>query len=44
MEFLGEIYDFDSIMYYVWNMFFRGIFLDIIVFKYEVNGVKFFIG
>uniref|UniRef100_A0A8C3WZV4 Metalloendopeptidase n=1 Tax=Catagonus wagneri TaxID=51154 RepID=A0A8C3WZV4_9CETA len=40
VESLGETYDFDSIMHYARNTFSRGIFLDTIVPKYEVNGVK----
>ncbi|XP_036089846.1 bone morphogenetic protein 1 isoform X4 [Rousettus aegyptiacus] len=40
VESLGENYDFDSIMHYARNTFSRGIFLDTIVPKYEVNGVK----
>ncbi|XP_028830120.1 bone morphogenetic protein 1b isoform X2 [Denticeps clupeoides] len=37
---LGEAYDFDSIMHYARNTFSRGIFLDTILPRYEVNGVK----
>ncbi|PIN97779.1 hypothetical protein AB205_0180890 [Aquarana catesbeiana] len=40
VESLGETYDFDSIMHYAKNTFSRGIFLDTILPKYEVNGVK----
>ncbi|XP_078005765.1 bone morphogenetic protein 1 isoform X3 [Phascolarctos cinereus] len=40
VESLGETYDFDSIMHYARNTFSRGIFLDTIVPKYDVNGVK----
>ncbi|XP_077456618.1 bone morphogenetic protein 1a isoform X1 [Stigmatopora argus] len=37
---LGEIYDFDSIMHYARNTFSRGIFLDTILPRYDVNGVR----
>ncbi|MBN3300558.1 bone morphogenetic protein 1a [Amia ocellicauda] len=37
---LGEIYDFDSIMHYARNTFSRGIFLDTIMPRYDVNGVR----
>ncbi|KAM3874302.1 bone morphogenetic protein 1-like [Diretmus argenteus] len=37
---LGEIYDFDSIMHYARNTFSRGIFLDTILPRYDINGVK----
>ncbi|XP_056146256.1 bone morphogenetic protein 1-like [Lampris incognitus] len=37
---LGEVYDFDSIMHYARNTFSRGIFLDTILPRYDVNGVR----
>ncbi|KAM6986877.1 bone morphogenetic protein 1-like isoform 2-T2 [Aplochiton taeniatus] len=37
---LGEVYDFDSIMHYAKNTFSRGIFLDTILPRYNVNGLK----
>ncbi|KAJ3603850.1 hypothetical protein NHX12_028591 [Muraenolepis orangiensis] len=37
---LGEGYDFDSIMHYARNTFSRGIFLDTILPRYDVNGVR----
>ncbi|KAF7665356.1 hypothetical protein LDENG_00145120 [Lucifuga dentata] len=37
---LGEVYDFGSIMHYARNTFSRGIFLDTILPRYEVNGVR----
>ncbi|NXU24801.1 BMP1 protein, partial [Thalassarche chlororhynchos] len=40
VESLGETYDFDSIMHYARNTFSRGIFLDTILPKYDVNGVR----
>ncbi|XP_028564239.2 bone morphogenetic protein 1 isoform X4 [Podarcis muralis] len=44
VESLGETYDFDSIMHYARNTFSKGIFLDTIHPKYEVNGVQPVIG
>ncbi|XP_042748356.1 bone morphogenetic protein 1-like isoform X3 [Lagopus leucura] len=40
VESLGETYDFDSIMHYARNTFSRGIFLDTILPKYDINGVR----
>uniref|UniRef100_A0A8B9L7E6 Metalloendopeptidase n=1 Tax=Astyanax mexicanus TaxID=7994 RepID=A0A8B9L7E6_ASTMX len=37
---LGEVYDFDSIMHYARNTFSRGIFLDTILPRYDVNGAR----
>ncbi|XP_033951392.1 bone morphogenetic protein 1-like isoform X1 [Pseudochaenichthys georgianus] len=37
---LGEVYDFGSIMHYAKNTFSRGIFLDTILPRYDVNGVR----
>ncbi|XP_016893860.1 bone morphogenetic protein 1-like isoform X1 [Cynoglossus semilaevis] len=37
---LGETYDFGSIMHYARNTFSRGIFLDTILPRYEVDGVR----
>ncbi|XP_029108779.1 bone morphogenetic protein 1-like [Scleropages formosus] len=37
---LGETYDFDSIMHYARNTFSRGVFLDTILPRYDVNGVR----
>ncbi|XP_063066835.1 bone morphogenetic protein 1-like isoform X2 [Engraulis encrasicolus] len=37
---LGETYDFDSIMHYARNTFSRGIFLDTILPRYDLDGVK----
>ncbi|XP_041914774.1 bone morphogenetic protein 1-like [Alosa sapidissima] len=37
---LGETYDFDSIMHYARNTFSRGIFLDTILPRYDVSGVR----
>uniref|UniRef100_A0A672L251 Metalloendopeptidase n=1 Tax=Sinocyclocheilus grahami TaxID=75366 RepID=A0A672L251_SINGR len=37
---LGEVYDFDSIMHYARNTFSRGIYLDTMLPKYEVDGVR----
>uniref|UniRef100_A0A3Q3LQZ7 Metalloendopeptidase n=1 Tax=Mastacembelus armatus TaxID=205130 RepID=A0A3Q3LQZ7_9TELE len=37
---LGEVYDFGSIMHYARNTFSRGIFLDTILPRYDVNGVR----
>ncbi|CAN9504895.1 unnamed protein product [Ophioblennius macclurei] len=37
---LGEVYDFGSIMHYARNTFSRGIFLDTISPRYDVNGVR----
>ncbi|XP_061589374.1 bone morphogenetic protein 1-like isoform X2 [Cololabis saira] len=37
---LGEVYDFDSIMHYARNTFSRGIFLDTILPRYDVKGVR----
>ncbi|XP_023693831.1 bone morphogenetic protein 1-like isoform X1 [Paramormyrops kingsleyae] len=37
---LGEVYDFDSIMHYARNTFSRGVFLDTILPRYDVNGVR----
>ncbi|KAJ7305195.1 hypothetical protein JRQ81_011103 [Phrynocephalus forsythii] len=37
---LGEMYDFDSIMHYSRNTFSKGIFLDTILPKYNVNGMR----
>ncbi|XP_067113967.1 bone morphogenetic protein 1-like isoform X1 [Osmerus mordax] len=37
---LGEGYDFDSIMHYARNTFSRGIFLDTILPRYDVNGFR----
>ncbi|XP_010875827.1 bone morphogenetic protein 1b isoform X2 [Esox lucius] len=37
---LGEVYDFDSIMHYARNTFSRGLFLDTILPRYDVNGVR----
>ncbi|KAK7889384.1 hypothetical protein WMY93_024944 [Mugilogobius chulae] len=37
---LGETYDFGSIMHYARNTFSRGIFLDTILPRYDVNGVR----
>uniref|UniRef100_A0AAR2LKU6 Metalloendopeptidase n=1 Tax=Pygocentrus nattereri TaxID=42514 RepID=A0AAR2LKU6_PYGNA len=37
---LGEVYDFDSIMHYARNTFSRGIFLDTILPRYDINGVR----
>ncbi|KAJ8260725.1 hypothetical protein COCON_G00164480 [Conger conger] len=37
---LGETYDFNSIMHYARNTFSRGIFLDTILPRYDVNGVR----
>ncbi|KAK0142000.1 Bone morphogenetic protein 1 [Merluccius polli] len=36
----GEEYDFDSIMHYARNTFSRGVFLDTIVPRYDVSGVR----
>ncbi|XP_076875977.1 bone morphogenetic protein 1b isoform X2 [Brachyhypopomus gauderio] len=41
---LGEVYDFDSIMHYARNTFSRGIFLDTILPRYDVNGARPLIG
>ncbi|KAM9307087.1 LOW QUALITY PROTEIN: bone morphogenetic protein 1-like [Pholidichthys leucotaenia] len=41
---LGEMYDFGSIMHYARNTFSRGIFLDTILPRYDVNGVRPLIG
>ncbi|KAK2888337.1 bone morphogenetic protein 1-like isoform X1 [Channa argus] len=41
---LGEVYDFGSIMHYARNTFSRGIFRDTILPRYDVNGVRPFIG
>ncbi|XP_070808313.1 bone morphogenetic protein 1 isoform X2 [Pituophis catenifer annectens] len=40
VESLGETYDFDSIMHYARNTFSKGIFLDTILPKYNVNGMQ----
>ncbi|KAM8743208.1 bone morphogenetic protein 1-like isoform 3-T3 [Acanthopagrus schlegelii] len=37
---LGEVYDFGSIMHYARNTFSRGVFLDTILPRYDVNGVR----
>ncbi|KAM6976019.1 bone morphogenetic protein 1-like isoform 3-T3 [Tautogolabrus adspersus] len=37
---LGEVYDFGSIMHYARNTFSRGIFLDTILPRYDINGVR----
>uniref|UniRef100_A0A8D3CQN9 Metalloendopeptidase n=1 Tax=Scophthalmus maximus TaxID=52904 RepID=A0A8D3CQN9_SCOMX len=37
---LGEVYDFGSIMHYARNTFSRGIFLDTILPRYDVNGAR----
>ncbi|XP_034090015.1 bone morphogenetic protein 1-like [Gymnodraco acuticeps] len=37
---LGEVYDFGSIMHYAKNTFSRGLFLDTILPRYDVNGVR----
>uniref|UniRef100_A0A8C2FPT7 Metalloendopeptidase n=1 Tax=Cyprinus carpio TaxID=7962 RepID=A0A8C2FPT7_CYPCA len=37
---LGEVYDFDSIMHYARNTFSRGIYLDTMLPKYEVDRVR----
>ncbi|KAF7217026.1 transcript variant X2 [Nothobranchius furzeri] len=37
---LGEVYDFGSIMHYARNTFSRSIFLDTILPRYDVNGVR----
>ncbi|NP_001034901.1 bone morphogenetic protein 1b precursor [Danio rerio] len=37
---LGEVYDFDSIMHYARNTFSRGIYLDTMLPKYDVDGVR----
>ncbi|XP_029024761.1 bone morphogenetic protein 1-like isoform X5 [Betta splendens] len=37
---LGEVYDFGSIMHYARNTFSRGLFLDTILPRYDVNGVR----
>ncbi|KAM4635166.1 bone morphogenetic protein 1-like isoform 2-T4 [Polymixia lowei] len=37
---LGEVYDFDSIMHYARNTFSRGIFLDTILPRYDVSGIR----
>uniref|UniRef100_A0A3Q2Q6B5 Metalloendopeptidase n=1 Tax=Fundulus heteroclitus TaxID=8078 RepID=A0A3Q2Q6B5_FUNHE len=37
---LGEVYDFGSIMHYARNTFSRSIFLDTILPRYDVNGIR----
>ncbi|KAJ7987175.1 hypothetical protein DPEC_G00336020 [Dallia pectoralis] len=37
---LGEVYDFHSIMHYARNTFSRGVFLDTILPRYDVNGIR----
>ncbi|XP_068190202.1 bone morphogenetic protein 1-like isoform X2 [Antennarius striatus] len=37
---LGEVYDFGSIMHYARNTFSRGVFLDTILPRYDINGVR----
>ncbi|XP_059213752.1 bone morphogenetic protein 1-like isoform X2 [Centropristis striata] len=37
---LGETYDFGSIMHYARNTFSRGVFLDTILPRYDINGVR----
>ncbi|KAM9841679.1 bone morphogenetic protein 1-like [Aulostomus maculatus] len=37
---LGEVYDFGSIMHYARNTFSRGVFLDTILPRFDVNGVQ----
>uniref|UniRef100_A0A672P4E9 Metalloendopeptidase n=1 Tax=Sinocyclocheilus grahami TaxID=75366 RepID=A0A672P4E9_SINGR len=37
---LGEVYDFDSIMHYARNTFSRGIYLDTMLPKFEVDGIR----
>ncbi|KAM7392945.1 hypothetical protein PAMA_007861 [Pampus argenteus] len=41
---LGEVYDFGSIMHYARNTFSRGVFLDTILPRYDVNGARPLIG
>ncbi|XP_038149701.1 bone morphogenetic protein 1-like isoform X2 [Cyprinodon tularosa] len=37
---LGEVYDFGSIMHYARNTFSRSVFLDTILPRYDVNGIR----